>query len=156
MVTYTNKVNNIQKNAVNFAINLQNTIINENILPANCTLRPFTESLNNCVVVDFVLPNSELSGHVLLSMCHDNGFVEILGAINNFNGYFLETTVDSLEEMYGVIAFCQYLLQFQPNQYILDYVRIPPHMINHWCVSAHLRELNMGHTNNQNLMDQGI
>lgn len=141
-------------NAVNFAIELQNTL-SQIVLPPHCTLRPYNQNFARCVIIEFVHPQSNHTGHVMLSEPnrHDgeqhNGFVEMLCSIDRFNGYYLEITVDNLEEMLTVIAFSQNLLQYQPDQPHLDFVRVPPHLLNHWCVPQRLRNLNLLNQNYQ-------
>jgi hypothetical protein len=74
----------------------------------------------------------------------DNGYVHMLCSIDAFNGYFLEITVDNFLEMIDVIAFCQNLLEYQPqNERLIDYVRVPPHLLNHRYVQPNLQQLNI-------------
>ena len=109
-------------NSVNFAINLHNTL-SQTQLPAHWTLRqyPCNEDHPDIVIVDFVHPNTDHTGHVVLSRPAGNGeqqidgFVHMLCSIDRFNGYYLEITVDSFQEMLVVIAFSQNLLQYQQN-----------------------------------------
>ena len=140
-------------NSINFAINLHNTLL-ETELPPHWTLRqyPYNEDHPDVVIVDFVHPNTDLTGHVMLSRPAGNGFVHMLFSIDRFNGY--EITVNSFQQMLEVIAFSQNLLQFQPNQLYMNYIRVPQHLnyvwvpqklLNHWCVPNRLRELNLRH-----------
>jgi hypothetical protein len=66
-------------------------------------------------------------------------FAHVLCAIDRFNWYFIDITVDNLEQLFGVVAFCQNILQYQPESDELDYIIVPPHLLNHWCVSQQLR-----------------
>jgi hypothetical protein len=138
-------------NAVNFAIQLQNTLSQLN-LPPHCTLVPRNQNMERCVIIDFVHPHSDHTGHVMLMKPDgndENGF-KVLCSIDSYNGYFIDMTVNSLVEALGVIAFCQNLLQYQPEQDQLDFVRVPNHLLNHWCVPVHLRERNLENIGNPN------
>ncbi len=139
-------------NAVNFAIYLHELITN-NYLPHYTTLRQLVPNLDDHsaenVVIDFVHPHSNHIGYISMFLPNENerGFVSMLCAVNTHNGYFIEITVDTIDEMYEVIAFCQNILQYQPGAQELDYVRIPNHLLNHWCVTPLLRDANLFHIN---------
>jgi hypothetical protein len=150
----TTHINNYN-NSVNFAIEFQNTL-SQTPLPPNCTLRPLNPDNETCIIVDFVQPGSNHTGHVVMFKpdpfeCvhygYPDGFVRMMCSIDSFNGYYLEITVNSLEEIVEVIAFSQNLLQYQPGQMHLDYVRVPYHLLNHRFVLPYLRTLNMNALN---------
>jgi hypothetical protein len=132
---------------INFAINLQN-ILSQTPLPPYCTLvsrNLMQPSAKGCVIIDFVNPNSKHTGYVVLSKPDgdDENEIDVFSSIDRFNGYFIELTVESLEEAHEVIEFSQHLLQYQPDQDLLDFVRVPNHLLDHWCVSENLRERNL-------------
>ena len=151
-----NNNQNLYNNAVNSAIEIKNLLQHQNQLPPHCNLVLHNEHLNQfetCVLIEFTNPNSNHTGHVLIGdaaymtrndAVPDNRYVHMMCSIHAFNGYFLEITVDNFLEMIDVIAFCQNLLEYQPeNERIIDYVRVPPHLLNHRYVRPHLRQLNM-------------
>ncbi len=155
VVLTTERNNNINRiDAVNFAVNLHNMITNTD-LPANYILRNLEDD-NYQVIIEFTNSRNNHTGHVVMFLPgfpHTNeqtdGFVEMLCSIDRFNGYFMEIIVDTFEEMLSVIIFCQHLLQFQPNQEQLNYIRVPPHLLNYWCVQPHLRALNENSQDNR-------
>ena len=132
---------------INFAINLQN-ILSQTPLPPYCTLvsrNLMQPSAKGCVIIDFVNPNSKHTGYVVLSKPDgdDENEIDVFSSIDRFNGYFIELTAESLEDVIDVIEFSQHLLQYQPDQDLLDFVRVPNHLLDHWCVSENLRERNL-------------
>jgi len=147
---------NFYTNAVNFSIQLHNTIQNYP-LPIHCTLRPRVQNADNDadnyhIHIDFSDPNSIFNGTISISIPYETyeftieeGYVHMMCMLNAHNGIFLEITVNSLDEMYDVIAFCQNILQYQPNNEAndLEYVRVPHDLLDYWCVSDLLRELNL-------------
>jgi hypothetical protein len=148
-------------NAVNFAIYLHELISN-NHLPPHTTLRPLVPNLDENsaenVLIDFVHPHSNHIGYIAMFLPNENerGFVSMLCAINAHNGYFIEITVDTINEVYGVIAFCQNILQYQPDTEMLNYVRIPNHLLNHWCVTPLMRYANLFHINAEQQADPQV
>ena len=150
-----NNNNYLYNNAVNHAIEIKNQLQNPNQLPPHCTLVLHNEHLNQfetCVMIEFTHPHSNHTGHVLVGYPEHmtqnneypilNGYVHMLCSIDAFNGYFMEITVNSLAEMLGVVALCQNLLEYQPEQRNLEFVRVPQHLNNHWAVPQYLRERN--------------
>jgi hypothetical protein len=135
--------------AVNFAIELQETIQNDNRLPANCTLSPRNVASGYVIQIEYNHPGSSHTGKIMITIPHDldydiaTGFVKMHCNIDAHSRFFLELMVNSLDEMYDVISFCQNLLQYQPDESYLHYVRVPSHLLNHWCVSPMLRYLNL-------------
>lgn len=144
--------NQIYINAVIVANNLKYTLINQNILPPNCSLmmRPQVTIPDTNIFITFNNPESNHTGHVMISQLIDidtpvDG-LHMLCAVDSFNGYFIEITVLNVEEMLEVIEFCQTILAYQPNnQRFLEFVRVPNHMLNHWCVPLHVRQQNISH-----------
>ena len=137
-----NPLRNNYTDDVNFASNLHNTV-SQIPLPLNSILRPYSEEFETSVIIEFIHPDTAHTGHIMMINPVDPyNFIDMLCAIDRHNGYFMEIIVDNLEEMLDVIAFSQQLLPFQPDQIHLDYVRVPEHMLNHWCVPHHLRALN--------------
>ena len=143
--------NNNLNNALNFAIELRQTIAN-NQLPPHCNMLPIQPFQNGesakYVIIAFTHPQTNHTGHVLLSLSNENeeGQIHIMCAIDRFNGFFNEINVNSYTEMYQVISFCQHILQFQPdndNNVELNYIRIPNPLLDHWCVSPHMRHVNL-------------
>ncbi len=136
-------INNAHLNAVNFATNMYNTIVDR--LPPHCTVRPLGEGQwgSTNVIIECVHPQSNHIGNVILRMPQGHGFVHMIGAINSFNGLLFNMTVNTEEDMFEAIAICQNLLQFQPDVTRLYYVRVPNHLLNHWCIPNYLREINL-------------
>ena len=137
-------------NAVNFSISLYNTL-QQNVIrmPANCVLeqRPNNRRI---LAVSFTCDNGH-TGHIVLGdpnwtnggiVQPQIGYVTMLCSIDRFNGYFMEICVENIDQMFEIIDFCQQLLPFQPDVVDLDYVRIPNHLLDHWCVTPRLRALN--------------
>ena len=135
---------NNNNNAVNFAIHLQNTL-NQTPLPPHCTLLLRNQNIDErSVIIEFVHPHSDHTGHVVLTKPNGNEYgFQMMCSIDRYNGYFIEMTVNSLPEVLVVIAFSQHLLQYQPDQDLLDFVRVPNHLLDHLCVSENLRERNL-------------
>jgi hypothetical protein len=140
---------NIQRNfdRINYAIALHNTF-HEILLPPHCTLPSrnlLQPSAKGCVIIDFVHPYSNHIGCVLLMKPNedDEDGIKMMCSIDRYNGYFIEITVNSVEEVLEVTAFCQNLLQYQPNQDELEFVRVPRHLLDHWCIPAYLLERNL-------------
>jgi hypothetical protein len=163
-----NNNNNLYYNAVNLAIYIKNQLQNPNQLPLYCNLVLNNEHVNQLqttVMIEFTLPGSNHKGHVMVGLPAQmtqnyavpilNGYVHMLCAIDALNGYFMKITVNNFNEMLSIIEFCQNLLEHQPLQQEIDYVRLPPHMLNYWFVPNYLRALNMNENNNNNL-DQNI
>ncbi len=137
-------------NAINFSISLYNTLEqNVNRLPANCVLEQ-RQNNSQTVVITFTCDNGH-TGHIVLGDPNWTngglvqpriGYVEMLCSVDRFNGYFMEICVENIDQMFEIIDFCQQLLPYQPVVVELDYVRVPNHLIAHWCVPPHLRQLN--------------
>jgi hypothetical protein len=137
------------RNAVNFSTALYNTFEqNVNRMPANCV---FEQRRNNprIVVVSFTCDNGH-TGHIVLAdpnwtnggfVQPQIGYVSMLCSIDRFNGFFMEICVENIDQMFEIIDFCQQLLPYQPAVDDLDYVRVPNHLLDHWCVPPHLRRL---------------
>jgi hypothetical protein len=138
-IVYIRNELEIYNNKVNFAIYLHE-FISDNRLPPYITLRPLVPE-RDAVLIDFVHPNSNYEGHIAMFSPNENerGFAKMLCSVNAHNGCFIEITVNTIIEVYGVIAFCQNILQYQPDTQFLEYVRVPTHLLNHWCVTPQLR-----------------
>ena len=158
---HNNNNNELYNNAVNCALEIENNI--QNFLPQHCTLI-LNENINQdetCVLITFTNPHSNHTGRVLIGEAAymarnegvpDNGYVHMLCSIDAFNGYFLQITVDNFLEMIDVIAFCQNLLEYQPeNEQRIDYIRVPLHLLNHRYIQPNLRQLNMNANLEQNV-----
>ncbi len=139
-----NNNNNNYYNAVNFAVHLQNTLY-QTPLPPHCSLLLRNQNIDErSVIIEFVHPHSDHTGHVVLTKPNGNEYgFKMMCSIDRYNGYFIEMTVNSLPEVLVVIAFSQHLLQYQPEQDRLEFVRIPNHLLDHWCVPANLRQRNL-------------
>ncbi len=140
--------------AVIFATNITYMLSDDNILPPHCTLdinNPYINEPETKVIIDFFHPRSNHIGKIIIGypfyMNSNNagGFAHMLCGINSHNDYFLQITVDNINELLGVIAFCQNILQYQPEELHLNFVRIPLYLLNHWCVSPELRNVNLEH-----------
>ncbi len=136
---------------VNFAVNLQTELENNSLnIPPHCTLRPRIDDFVNSVCIDFVNPRSNRTGYVMMSqfqMNNGDNYINVFCSVDNYNGYFMEVLVNSVEGILGVAAFCQHILQYQPEQEEIDFVRVPPHLLNHWCVQPNLRLRNLNEYN---------
>lgn len=158
--TFENHVDNIDNvifnSQVEFALFFQSFLETDNRIPLGCTLVPYNRiavgsdvlGFENVVLVDFNHPGVNVHGRICLSspLYSVDTFVKMRCSINMFNGYFLEINVANADEMYEVMAFCQSLLQVQPQPpagYGLDYVRIPEHLIDHRFVSSEWRYVNL-------------
>ncbi len=135
-------------NAINYAINLQNTL-EETILPNHCYLDQYPNRNTNdptSVHVYFHDPNTPCDGYIEISDPSYNnngniipmhGFAKIRCSIRNYNGYFMELVVYNMNELLQVMQFCQQLLSHQLvddyNPDIeLEIVYIPQNMMTHW------------------------
>jgi hypothetical protein len=152
---YTTRANyaNFYPIAVDFATGLQNIIEYENRLPVGCTLDPRDEDDEvHWVRVNCVHPQSIHASFIIISIPYNNdnytieeGYAKISCSIYGINGYFITITVNNRNEMYEAITFYQNLLQYQPNDEVerLRYIRVPNQLLDHWCVTPHLREVNI-------------
>ncbi len=147
-VNNRNNRNNINNNAVNFAIELHNRLLNHQF-NQNITIRPLIVRQNDInsryVVIDIVHQNSPHVGQIIMYMPNEGngGYVHMLCCINAHNGYFIDTTFNTFEQMIDVINFTENILPYQPDVHFLDYVRVPNHLIDYWCVPAYLRDINL-------------
>lgn len=145
---YYSNITNTETEIINFAINLQNTIT-QFPLPPHCTLLPRQDIYDSSVIIEFVHPGSNRTGSAIMykptmeNGYYGEGFIEMMCSIDGFNGYYIEMMVNSVYEMFEVIQFSQQLLQYQPNTTQLEYVHVPLHLLNHWCVQPRLRALNL-------------
>lgn len=151
IINYRTNYNNFLPTAINFAMELEDTIQN-NPLPIHCSLVPRDEESSYFVNINYDNPNSIYTGKIIMSIPHNynnfaiiNGYVKMVCVINSHNGYFLEIIVNTLNDMYDVISFCQNLLEYQPNHEAnnLRFVRVPNNLLNHWCVTPELRNVNL-------------
>jgi hypothetical protein len=150
---HNNNLLNFNTIAINFAIELYNIIREDGHLPDGCTLVRRTEEDDSYVIViNCVNPLSIFNCQILMTIPYEyetfvieEGFVKILADINAHNGYFLNITAHTIDEMYEAIAFCQTLLQYQPNEEEnnLIYVRVPNQLLDHWCATPSLRAANI-------------
>ena len=146
---------NIHDKARNLAISIKNQLQLPNQLPQHCRLIDpenyrHLYNFEKNVYIDFTTPHSNHKGAAIIFHPESlnkyvanldlNGYVHMLCTINAFNGYFMELTVNSREDMLEVLEFCQLLLEYQPDEDELDFVRIPDHMQNHWCVEESRRQ----------------
>ncbi len=156
ITTTTNNTINLNNyseyDIINFAINLHNTL-SQIPLPPHCTLNPRQRNNDSSVIIEFTQPDSHHRGNVMMykSNNQDNNnpnAIEMMCSINGFNGYYLDITVYNIEEVIEVISFSQQLLQYQPNVNVLNYIYVPPHLLNHWCILPYLRSVNLEMQNN--------
>ncbi len=148
-----NRNNQNYNNAIIFATNMKYTLINQNILPSYCSLMLHShgEHPDANVVISLNHLESNYNGYVIISQLIDintpvDGFVRMLCTIDSYNGNFIEITVNNMEEMLDVIQFCQNILVYQPpNQHNLEFIRVPNHLLNHWCVPLHVQQQNISH-----------
>jgi hypothetical protein len=142
----------------NNTILLHQTIQNDNRLPQNCTLRGSgrvrrSERQTHFITIDFEHTQSDQVGVIMISVPNGMNDFEMMCCINSHNGYFMEITVNTMDDVYDVIHMCQYILQFQPNNIHLDYVRVPNNYLHYWWIPNYLREVNLNPPNTQNQID---
>ncbi len=135
-------INNYNQQCVN-AVILHRIIQNQNRLPSFCLLQSLETlseiSMSHTVIINVYNPNSYHHCHVVL-MVTDYGQIEIHCSINGYVGNFLEISVNTILEVFELVQFCQDLLREQPHINNLTYIRIPPNLLDHWCVSPALRD----------------
>ncbi len=144
-----NIANFIRTEKINFAMELQSFLEEDNHLPLGCTLLPYNRidinsdspGFEDRVLVDFDHPGVVLEGRIGLElpMESEGHFVKMKCGINGNNGHFLQVVVKTSDEMYQVMEFCQSLLQWQSTDNLtegvyLERVRIPAHLMSHPCV----------------------
>ncbi len=158
---------NLRDEAVVFATQIKNQIRRR--LPAYCDLvihNDEIEDFDACVIIEFVNPRSNFIGNIFIGKPEyvsrnnpnpiRNGYAHIICSIEAINTYIVEITVNSLEEIIGALAFWQHILQYQQLEQNMEYIRIPLHLLNHWCIPNELRELNLleNHTSHDPIAGQ--
>ena len=145
---------NLRDEAVVFANQIKNQIRHR--LPVYSDLvihNDDIEDFDACVLIEFVNPRSNFLGNIFIGkpeyVSRNNpnpirhGYAHIICSIEDTNTYTMEMTVNSSEEIIGFIAFWQHILQYQQLEQNMNYIRVPPHLLNHWCIPNELRELNL-------------
>jgi hypothetical protein len=148
--------NNIYNNSVNRIIEIKNQLY-QNQLPPHCNLMnndlPF-DHYKTMTAIRFTNPHSNYKGFVIIghpefmplkyAVPIVNGYIHIMCYINKYAGLvIMQVTVYSLAEMIDVIAFFQNILEYQLEQHNMGYLRIPQHLLNHWCIPPYLRDRNV-------------
>jgi hypothetical protein len=147
--------------ACNLAINIKNQLQLPNQLPPHCNLVLDNDYdfhlFETYAIITFKNPQSNREGQVIVGdpefsqkdfrFPNLNGSLHLFCMIDAFNGYFMRITVDSIEEVLSIVEFCQQLLEHQPDENELAFVRVPPHMMNHWCIPESLRQRNLRERN---------
>ena len=135
---------NYSHNAINFANQLHNTIMNDTRLPSNCTLMPLNGY--ESIMLEINHPNSNHIAYVMIMLPYNEysgGFVDIMCSMSCYGHYFIEITIDTIEEMFSIISLCQNILPYQPDVENLDYVRIPNNLLNNIHLPHQLQNLNV-------------
>jgi hypothetical protein len=144
--------NVLYNEACDLAVNIKNQLQQPNQLPQHCNLvlqnNGQMNQFETYAHIEFTTPRSNHTGYVLVGHSEFmqrnienpdlNGYIHMSCSVDAFNGYFMEISVNTLEDIFSVVEFCQNLLDYQPDGE-LDFVRIPNHMLNHWCIPEHLR-----------------
>jgi hypothetical protein len=126
--------------------------------PQHCRLELENEwgDINNFeafVCIRFTSPHSASGGWVMAGHpahfqprnpnVDKNGFLHIECSLDAINGgFFMDISVNNIDEMLTILEFCQNLLAYQPEG-MIDFVRIPPHMMDRWFVPEYLRQRNL-------------
>jgi hypothetical protein len=140
---------------------LNNAILINNIklqleeanLPRQCIIEDGDDSYFRVLLyLPNQAPNSDERGYIIINKPEGGriGLAHMGCCIGKYNDCFTEVIVNSIDAMIELISFCLSLLPYQPNAQNFDYVRIPPHLLNHWCVRARLRNLNLAAIEHQN------
>ncbi len=160
-----NNYNVIYDKACDIATNIKNQLQQPNQLPPHSNLLLENEHGLNMfetyALIQFTSPNSNKGGHIVVGdpefMQRNMQYPDLNGnnlhmfcSIDAFNGYFMDMSVNSLEEVLEVLEFCQQLLDYQPDEDELNFVRVPNHMLNHLFVPERLRQRNL-RENNMNM-----
>ena len=107
-------------------------------LPDEFTLLPSDEN-QLAVIVEFSCPIKNTGGQTLILLPNEQGIMRILSSLDRFNGYFIDVNAHNLEQIIEIIQFTQELLLYQPDEDDLENVRVPNHMLDHWCITPNYR-----------------
>jgi len=107
-------------------------------LPDEFTLLPIGFH-QMAVIVEFRCPIKNTGGQTLIVPPNDQGIMRILSSLDRFNGYFIDVEAHNLEQIINIIQFTQELLLYQPDEDDLEHVRVPNHMLDHWCIPPNYR-----------------
>lgn len=144
MNSYIEAINNYN-HYCRYAGILHGVIQNLNMLPSFCMLQTL-ETLNeigmsHTVIISVSNPHAYHHGHVVLVVPDNNtnDIIDIHCSINGYVGNFLEISVNRISQVFEVVQFCKELLSYQAHINDLTYIYIPPHLLDHWCVSPTMR-----------------
>lgn len=92
------------------------SIIEQNMyrLSESFSLRPYVDN-DLRIVVDIICINSHI-GYVVIGNLNDNGFVRISCRIDRLNEYVTQLYVNTIDQIFEIIQFCQQLLIHQPDE----------------------------------------
>ena len=125
-------------NAQNVQIFYDTLIPLINLLPpAQFTLQEIAD--DGIIVVEFTCEENAHTGHVVIKPPNNEGDIIMLISVDRFNGYFTELQVNEHQQIIEAILFTQELLQHQPDEDDLKYIRVPIYMLNSWCVPDNYR-----------------
>ena len=144
-----------EQNRLNNAISINNIKrqLEEEDLSPQCTIEDGDDSYFRILLkLPNQDPNSDERGYIIIFIPEEGRVViaQMGCCIGKYNDCFTEVIVNSMDAMIELISFCLSLLPYQPDAQHFDYVRIPPHLLNHWCVRARLRNLNLAAIENPN------
>ena len=87
------------------------------------------------LIVNFSCPITNTTGQTLILLPNEQGMMTILSGPSRFDGYFIDVNAHNIEQIIDIIQFSQELLRYQPDEDDLEHVRVPNHMLDHWCIS---------------------
>ncbi len=139
---YDNETNE----AIEFAIHARNELIDiERYYPKNCVLRELNRTNPGDIIFDIQSENNNTSGILTINdgrytrrgqIVTVNTVYCVECLINNYNGVFLLVGVNTINEILDLVRFLKEVVDYEyNNQYYLDYVSIPPNLLNKWFIS---------------------
>lgn len=137
MTTQSNYETHITNNAINYAIELRETLeLNINLIPQNCTLLQNVPGILEFIVININAINSTNVGNITIT---DPAYFELTGfAYIQFlsNNYSTNFIINNLNELYEAISFFQQMLDNLPNEPFdtIPIELVPTNLQNHWIV----------------------
>jgi len=132
--------------ACKIATDIKNQLQQPNKLPQHSNLMLENEYDINLfeasTMIEFTSPISNRKGQIIIEDPEfmqrnieysdlNETHLDVFCMIDAYNGYFMNITVNSLEEVLAVLEFCQQILDCQPDEDELQFVNIPSHILNH-------------------------
>ncbi len=144
---------NEHNDAIKFAIRVRKQMKKiKKYYPNRCVLREKNRTPPVYIIFDIFSENGKIHGILSINDSRFSNreiqeridtiyYVECY--INNYNNYFLIVGVNTIEDILDLLTFLKEVVDYEPNHIDhLDYVRIPPNLMNKWFIPSSLYRLN--------------